>query len=141
MRKLVVLLMLLGVFSACSSSGGGSSSDGNQVSGITTFSYSIEPEKETYAVGEEFVITATIDGDAVDSDGEPVRVSWGYRFSGCSLNGLPQTTATTLTYAAGTASTTAGDCTITISASPNFTRSVNGVDQIVGDATFTIVTE
>ena len=65
-----------------------------------------------------------------------VEASFSTSYSGCgSVSSFPVTDATTYTYEAGPSG-----CTITVTAEPGYSYSVNGVEQITGTANFTITT-
>ena len=131
MKKLFLFLFIVGVMAGCSSS---SSSVSSSTAGpVSVLTYEIIPDKTSYTEGEEFVITATITGDTVVNDinvGASFNTSW----SGCgSISSFAVTDATTYTYNAGPSG-----CTITVTAEPNYSYVVNGVQQISGTANFTI---
>lgn len=60
------------------------------------------------------------------------NTSWS---AGCLISSFPVTDETTYTYEAGPSG-----CTITVTAEPGYSYSINGVEQISGTANFTITT-
>ena len=133
MKKLLLFIFIAGIMVGCSSSSSSSSTDG----AVSTLTYEIDPEKTTYTAGEEFVITATISGETVVNS-EEVGAVFSTSWNSCgSISSFAVSDSTTYTYNAGSTS----GCTITVTAEPNFYYQLNGVDQITGNATFTITTE
>jgi hypothetical protein len=134
MKKLFLFLFIVGVMAGCSSSS--SSASSSSAGPVSVLTYEISPDKTSYSEDEQFVITATITGDTVVNN-KDVEASFNTSWSaGCgSVSSFPDTDATTYTYDAGPSG-----CTITVTAEPGYSYSVNGVEQITGTANFTITT-
>ena len=137
MKKIIALIMAIVILSGCSAKTESSTDSQSQDSAATTITYSIEPNKEKYTAGEEFVISATISGDTYYNNNK-VEVSWNYSICcDVSISSFPKKDGTTFTYNAISQS----GKTITITAKPSVTGTINGVSQVVGTANFVITTE
>ena len=79
-------------------------------------------------VNTEVIITATVSGP------EKTKVSWNQKFSGGSMNGLPNSGGLTWKHAAN------NKITITVSGVPSVTKQINGVDLFVNEPKEFIIT-
>ena len=137
MKKLLLFIFIAGIMVGCSSSSSSTISSSSTDGAVSTLTYDIDPEKTTYTAGEEFVITATISGETVVNSQE-VGALFDTNYTSCgSISSWPVKDSTTYTDNAGSTS----GCTITVTAYPSNDYEINGVDQVTGNATFTITTE
>jgi hypothetical protein len=135
-KQILTTLVLVFGLLGCSSIDSGSS---DSTPGVSTVSFNISPQKTTYSPGEEFKITASVDGDRV-INGIPLHIGWNTVVRKGSIDSMGTKSDDTFTFKWNASSTSGG--TLIVSASLPVFRS-DGVDRVVtsGESSFTIVTQ